>query len=114
MITRCILAGLHAAFAVTLAAGLSGAAQAGMDVPTVELGRALASERCGACHAIAPGDLSPNPEAPPFADVAGFYPPESLEEALAEGIMVGHEAMPAFEFTPEEVEQLIAYLRSLE
>ena len=89
-------------------------APAGMDVHLPGIGRNLATERCGACHAIAPGDLSQNADAPPFAEVAKLYPPESLEEALAEGIMVGHEEMPAFEFTPDQVEQLIAYLKSLE
>jgi hypothetical protein len=46
--------------------------------------------------------------------VAKLYPPETLEEALAEGIMVGHDDMPAFEFTADQVEQLIAFLKSLE
>lgn len=87
---------------------------AGMNVQLSGIGRNLAKENCAGCHAIAPGDLSPNPSAPPFKEVARLYPPETLEEALAEGIMVGHDDMPAFEFTADQVEQLIAYLKSLQ
>ncbi len=106
---------LRATFACFAAlAAASAPALAGMDVQLSGIGRNLAVENCGGCHAIAPGDQSPNPDAPPFKEVAKLYPPESLEEALAEGIMVGHEDMPAFEFTPDQVEQLIAYLKSLE
>lgn len=89
-------------------------ARAGMDVPLAEAGRDLAAQHCGTCHATLPGTLSPNAAAPPFTEVAQLYPPETLEEALAEGIMVGHEAMPAFEFSADQVDQLIAYLKSLE
>ena len=89
-------------------------ALAGMDVQLSGFGLNLATKHCGACHGVALGSLSPNPAAPPFKKVAKLYPPESLEEALAEGIMVGHEDMPAFEFTADQVEQLIAFLKSLE
>ena len=112
MFARAALASLFALTAFGPASALP--ARAGSDVDLPGIGRDLARAQCGGCHAIAPGEQSPNEEAPPFADVAKLYPPESLEEALAEGIMVGHEAMPAFEFTPDQVEQLVAYLKSLE
>lgn len=78
-------------------------------------GRALAQERCSGCHAVDKATaVSPHPDAPPFAEIVRLYPPESLSEALSEGIMVGHEDMPEFRFSDAEVEQLIAYLKSLE
>ena len=95
-------------------AALPQPALAGMDVHLSGIGRNLAVERCSGCHAIAPGDVSPNGDAPPFREIAQLYPPETLEEALAEGIMVGHDAMPAFEFSADQVQQLIAFLKSLE
>jgi len=77
-------------------------------------GRKLAQDRCGTCHAVSKDmAASPHGKAPPFAEVARLYPPEQLAEALSEGIMVGHEDMPEFEFTDDEVSQLIAYLNSL-
>ena len=54
----------------------------------------------------------PLPEAPPFRSFAARWPLESLEEAFAEGIMVGH-VMPEFTFTPEEIGHMIAYLNSV-
>ncbi len=42
------------------------------------------------------------------------YPVDDLQEALAEGIMVGHDAeMPQFELDPEEIDDLLAYLDGL-
>jgi hypothetical protein len=37
-----------------------------------------------------------------------------LEEALAEGISVGHPAMPEFQFAPDDVSDLVGYLQSIQ
>lgn len=79
-----------------------------------EAGRIIAEERCASCHAIAAADESRLAEAPPFRRLHQRYPVEHLAEALAEGIEVGHEAMPEFVFEPREIDALIAYLKSLE
>ena len=42
------------------------------------------------------------------------YPVENLEEALAEGIVTGHPTMPEFRLDPDQIENLIAYLKTLE
>ncbi len=76
-------------------------------------GRAIAEELCSRCHAIDPGQASPNPEAPPFQEVAGRWPLSHLEEALAEGISVGHDAMPEFTLNTRQIDNLLAYLSSL-
>jgi hypothetical protein len=51
--------------------------------------------------------------APPFGDLSKRYPIETLGEALAEGIVVGHPAMPHFTFEPREIDALLAYIASL-
>ena len=51
--------------------------------------------------------------APPFRDIAAKGNVENLEEALGEGIVVGHPDMPQFKFKAENVAALIAYLKSL-
>jgi len=76
-------------------------------------GRLLAKQFCARCHAIESTGNSPFEPAPPFRALSGKYPLEDLEEALAEGIIVGHEAMPEFQLTPEQIDGFIAYLRSL-
>jgi mono/diheme cytochrome c family protein len=78
-----------------------------------EPGKALAEKHCARCHAIGQTGDSPFKPAPPFREVVTRYPVESLAEALAEGISVGHHAMPEFTFTPEQIEDLLSYLDTL-
>lgn len=77
-------------------------------------GERLAQDRCGACHATGRTGESPRAGAPAFRDLHNRYPVDQLEESLAEGIVTGHPDMPEQSFSPEEVNALIAYLRSLE
>ena len=56
---------------------------------------------------------SPMGLAPPFRELPKRYPVDHLAEALAEGIVTGHPAMPEFTFTPREIEALLSYLSSL-
>jgi cytochrome c len=79
-----------------------------------ERGREIAATHCGSCHAIAAIGESPAPEAPPFRTLSRNYRVDTLEEALAEGISVGHPAMPQFQFAPDDVDALIAYLQSIQ
>lgn len=73
----------------------------------------LVRANCARCHAIDHTSLSPLPKAPPFRDVVKKYDPDALEEALAEGIVTGHNDMPEFEFETDEVSAIIAYLGTL-
>jgi cytochrome c len=79
-----------------------------------QMGRLLAETDCARCHAIGPSGTSPLPPAPPFRTLHRRYPVEHLAEALAEGIVVGHPAMPEFRLDPDQIENLIAYLKTLE
>lgn len=79
-----------------------------------EAGRLLAERYCGRCHATGQEDVSPLPEAVPLRQLRRLYPLESLAEALAEGIVTGHEAMPEFRFDPESIDHLLAWLATLE
>ena len=74
-------------------------------------GFAIASNHCSRCHAVTRSDISQHPKAPPFRILGRRYSLDSLQEALAEGIIVGHPDMPEFEFPPDEVNALIAYLK---
>ena len=100
---------------VTAVAGLllvqPGAAQTS---PDAQQGLALVQTHCSECHAIGISGTSPLPLAPPFRDLHKRYPVEHLEEAFAEGIMTGHSEMPQFRFEPDQIDDLIAYLQSLE
>jgi len=76
-------------------------------------GRRLLEEKCGRCHAVRPGERSAHRQAPPFGVVARRYPPASLAEALAEGIVVGHPDMPDVALPPAEIDDVITYLETL-
>jgi len=85
------------------------------DAPSpAERGQALVETNCGACHAIGPTGESPAPEAPAFRTLSQNYRVADLQEALAEGISVGHPAMPQFQFAPEDVDAIIVYLQSVQ
>jgi len=77
-------------------------------------GRLLAERNCVMCHAVGRADPSANPAAPPFRELNRRYDVEDLGEALAEGIITGHPAMPEHRFSPAEVNDLIRYLRSIQ
>ncbi|GJD99246.1 c-type cytochrome [Methylobacterium isbiliense] len=80
----------------------------------VQQGETLARTNCARCHAVGRHGASPLREAPPFRELHTRYPVEDLGEALAEGIQTGHPTMPEFRFDPDQVQALIAYLKSLE
>ena len=83
---------------------------------TLMRGKAIAQANCGKCHAIGPTGASPNPKSPPFRTLSHKYPLSDLEEALAEGIVVGHEGaeMPQFQLSTGQIEALLAYLGSIQ
>jgi mono/diheme cytochrome c family protein len=82
--------------------------------PKAAEGRYLVKIHCADCHAIDRRDHSKHPEAPPFRDLSKRYPVASLEESLAEGIVVGHPEMPEFRFRPEDVAAIISWLEAIQ
>jgi mono/diheme cytochrome c family protein len=98
-----------------LALFCAGTAQAD-SAQTLRRGEAIARKNCGPCHAIGRSGASPNPKSPPFRDLSRRYPLSNLEEALGEGIVVGHEGleMPRFQFDSAQIEALLAYLGSIQ
>lgn len=77
-------------------------------------GEAIAQRLCTSCHAIGADGDSPLAAAPPLRTLAERYPVGALQEAFAEGILVGHPAMPEFAFNPEEIDALLAYLELIQ
>lgn len=86
------------------------------DAAALKRGRAIASANCGRCHAIGASGESLNPKSPPFRYLSRKYPLANLEEALGEGIVVGHEGMemPRFKLSGWQIETLLAYLNSIQ
>jgi len=82
--------------------------------PAEQRGRTYARSHCARCHAIDRIGQSPFQPAPPFRTLHQRYPIETLGEALAEGIVTGHPAMPEFQLRPNEIHDLLSYLKTLE
>jgi cytochrome c len=80
----------------------------------VEMGRAIAFEKCQSCHAAGPTGPSANPRAPPLRTLSQKYPIDTLSEAFAEGVLVGHTEMPEFELEPAQVDALMTYIESIQ
>ncbi|MBS0361458.1 MAG: cytochrome c [Proteobacteria bacterium] len=77
-------------------------------------GRLLVQRYCAGCHAIGRQGASPHKAAPPFRELHQRYAVDSLAEALAEGILVGHPAMPEMRFPPNDVKAILAYIKSIQ
>ena len=77
-------------------------------------GEAMAENLCAPCHAIGRTDTSPHPEALPLRNLSKKYPVQALAGPLSEGIIVGHPDMPEWQFEPQHVEALLAYLESIQ
>jgi cytochrome c len=82
--------------------------------PQEQRGKIFALNNCAKCHSIDKVSPSPLKIAPPFRTLHKRYPIETLGEALAEGIYTGHPTMPAFQLEPDQIGDLLAYLKTLE
>lgn len=97
-----------------LALQVSSARAGGGEPPNIANGRVLAESRCAHCHAVGRNDRSIVSAAPAFRSLGGRWPIENLAEALAEGIVVGHPAMPAFAFSPAEIDDFLGWLSAIQ
>jgi mono/diheme cytochrome c family protein len=79
----------------------------------IVLGRQIAETNCGACHAPGPTGDSPRADAPPMRDLLKRYDSDALTEDLIDGVKLGHEDMPAFDFNVAAADALVAYLKAL-
>lgn len=80
---------------------------------SVALGGTIVRQKCAGCHAVELTGDSPMKAAPPFRQMGRTYPVRDLQEALAEGLVTAHPAMPPIELEASEVASVIAYLESV-
>lgn len=107
--------GIAAAFLAVLALGAADARAASEPLsPRAQRGLVFARTNCVKCHAIGLSGESPLPIAPPFRTLHTRYPVDNLAEALAEGIVTGHPSMPEFQLDGAQIDDLLAYLKTLE
>jgi cytochrome c len=107
------LAGLPA---LALGVVLSLPAQPGFaqQAPAAQRGLTFVRVHCAQCHSIDQVSDSPITIAPPFRTLHLRYPIESLRRPLSEGISARHPTMPQFRLDPDQIADVIAYLKTLE
>ena len=76
-------------------------------------GRRIATEQCASCHAIDRTAPSPRPDAPPLRNVLAVYDTDNLAYRFVEGMKVGHDDMPLFDFDIHTADDLLAYIASI-
>jgi cytochrome c len=77
-------------------------------------GQVYVQTHCAGCHAVGKFGDSRLALAPPFRTLHTRYPVEELAEAFAEGITTGHPSMPEFRLDAAQINDVIAYLQTLE
>ena len=83
-------------------------------LPLVGQGHVIVRERCSSCHSTELLGLSPRADAPPLRDLFKRYPVDALRIAFSSGVHVGHRDMPTFKLAQDEVEAILAYLKSID
>ncbi|HLZ01072.1 MAG TPA: cytochrome c [Bradyrhizobium sp.] len=82
--------------------------------PAAQRGKIFARHNCARCHSIDRVSQSPLKIAPPFRTLHNRYPIEYLGEALAEGIETGDPTMPVFQLEPDQIHDLLSFIKTLE
>jgi mono/diheme cytochrome c family protein len=97
--------------AITLGLVLLCASEAALaEQPAERRGLRFVALHCARCHGIEQNSESPLANAPPFRALHLKYAVADLQRPLAEGI---HPSMPLFRLTPGEIEDVMAYLKTL-
>jgi mono/diheme cytochrome c family protein len=94
-----------------LIATVAGPAKA--QTQSIAQGERLAERNCSVCHAIGLQGASPNASAPPFRDIHKRFSLDDLEVGMLSDLLSGHPAMPQFRLHPDEVRDLLMYIKSL-
>ncbi|MDP3493766.1 MAG: cytochrome c [Hyphomonadaceae bacterium] len=84
------------------------------DAGLVSAGRDVAVRECASCHAIDQDMISPHASAPPMRTLLSRYEPDMLANDLIEGVRVGHDDMPFFDFNIAAADSLVAYIKSID
>ena len=78
-------------------------------------GRVLAEAHCSVCHAVGAVDASPTwvNSNTAFRLLHERYPIAMLVEAAKTGQISGHDEMPEFDFSLQDIDALLSYIDSL-
>lgn len=117
MATACLVLALAAPVALTQTAApavsQSDAEQQARDdenAESIKRGLELSQLLCMKCHAISGPGPGPEEKSPPFATLVDKLTIEGIADQLLEGLPLGHEPMPRWEFSEQQAEDLLLYI----
>ena len=117
MATACLVLALAAPVALTQTAApavsQSDAEQQARDdenAESIKRGLELSQLLCMKCHAISGPGPGPEEKSPPFATLVDKLTIEGVADQLLEGLPLGHEPMPRWEFSEQQAEDLLLYI----
>lgn len=96
---------------VWVAGGIVGLTAATTAMAAPPAGESLATRWCSQCHATKPGQVSRNPDAPPFAELAAQ--PSITPYSLRVLLRTPHASMPNLMLEPDEMDAITSYILSL-
>jgi cytochrome c len=82
--------------------------------PAAQRGLVFVRVHCAQCHAIDAVSDSPLKLATPFRDLYRKYQIDDLRRPLSEGTVSNHPTMPQFRLEPDQLNDVIAFLKSFE
>lgn len=97
---------------LALAAGQT-SAFGGDEAASVQRGKELAQLLCARCHAIEGPGPGPEEKSPPFSTLVPNLTLEGVADQLLEGLPLGHDPMPKWEFSEQQAEDLLLYIESV-
>ncbi len=78
----------------------------------IERGREIAEFHCASCHRIGPKGESPSLMAPPFHSLYISHSRLAFSKAVTTAAGEGPHAMPGYDLSRDQVDDLLAYLES--
>jgi mono/diheme cytochrome c family protein len=86
------------------------AAQDAKNMDSIKRGLELSQLLCMKCHAISGPGPGREEKSPPFATLVDKLTIEGVADQLLEGLPLGHDPMPRWEFSEQQAEDLLLYI----
>jgi len=88
-------------------------ARADDEAASIQRGKELAQLLCSRCHAIEGPGPGAEEKSPPFSTLVPNLTMEGVADQLLEGLPLGHDPMPKWEFSEQQALDLLLYIESV-
>ncbi|MEM7635417.1 MAG: c-type cytochrome [Pseudomonadota bacterium] len=88
-------------------------ARADEEAAAIQRGKELGQLLCARCHAIEGPGPGKEEKAPPFSTLVPNLTLEGVADQLLEGLPLGHDPMPKWEFSEQQALDLLLYIDSV-